>query len=89
VDEGVDAVDPVQQLGAGEEPALEGQLPEDVQALLEVDELQGVAAGDVDGALDEREGREGAADLVYLEEGVSFPRSRPLPTNAWLYLPSR
>lgn len=53
VDKGVDAVDPVEDRRVGEEPFLDRELPEDVQALLDVDELEGVFAGDVDGAFDE------------------------------------
>lgn len=64
VDERVDAVDPVEQGRVVEEPLLDRELPEDVQALLEVDDLQSMLASDVDGALDESEGGEGASDLV-------------------------
>lgn len=53
MDKGVDAVEPVQDRRVGEEPFLDGEFPEDVQALLDVDELECVLAGDVDGAFDE------------------------------------
>lgn len=66
VDEGVYAVDPVQKEGARQEPSLEGQFPEDVQVLLEVDELQSVFAGHVDGSFDESQGCEGSAYLIDL-----------------------
>ena len=66
VDEGVGAVCPVEEGGVFEEPVLEGEFVEEVEALFEVDELEGVGAGDVDGGFDEGEGREGAAELVDL-----------------------
>jgi len=49
VDEGVDAVRPVHEEGMFEEPVLYGELPEDVQTLLEVDDLESMFASDVDG----------------------------------------
>lgn len=64
VDEGVDAVDPAEHGGTLEEPLLEGQLPEDAEALLEVDDLEGMLAGDINGTLHEGDGSEGAAELV-------------------------
>lgn len=66
VDERVDAVDPVDESGTFEEPFLNGQLPEDMQALLEVDELESMFASDVDGAFDESQSRESPAELVDL-----------------------
>jgi hypothetical protein len=39
MDEGVDAVNPVEDVGMGEEPLLDRKLPKDVQVLLKVDEL--------------------------------------------------
>lgn len=49
-----------------EEPLLEGDLPEDEEVLLNMNELKSVPAGDVDGAFDEGKGSDGAADLVNL-----------------------
>lgn len=49
-----------------EEPLLEGNLPEDEEVLLNMNELKSVPAGDVDGAFDEGKGSDGAADLVNL-----------------------
>lgn len=66
VDEGVGSVGPVEEGGVFEEPVLEGEFVEEVEALFEVNELEGVGAGDVDGGFDEGEGREGAAELVDL-----------------------
>lgn len=51
VDEGVCSVGPVNQGRVRNEPLLDGTLEKDVEALLEVDELQGVASCNVDGAL--------------------------------------
>ena len=75
VDEGVDAVCPVHEEGVAKEPCLDGEFVEDVQALLEVDELEGVAACDVHGAFDHCYGAKGAAELVYLRHQslVSIP----------------
>lgn len=70
VDEGVDAVGPVEEEGVLEEPVLDVEFVEEVEALLEVDDLEGMLAGDVDGGFDEGYGREGAAELVYLKLSV-------------------
>lgn len=64
MDEGVDAVNPMKDVGMGEEPLLDRQLPEDVQSLLEVDELKSMATGDIDSALDEGQCSDGTADLI-------------------------
>lgn len=66
VDEGVYAVDLRHQPGVREEEALDGEFPENVQALLELDELQRMVACDVDGALNEGKRSECAAELVDL-----------------------
>lgn len=67
MDEGVDAVCPVENEGVLEEPCLDVEFEEDVQALLESDELQGVAASDVYGAfVNEVKGAYAAPDLVDL-----------------------
>lgn len=72
VDEGVDAVCPVHEKGVLEEPALDVEFEEDVQALLEGDDLQGVAAGDGHGAFDHSHGAEGATELVDLGRGCEY-----------------
>ena len=66
VDEAVDPVRPVEEQRVLQEPALDVEFEEDVEALLEVNELQGMSAGDVHGALNHRHGAEGASKLVYL-----------------------
>lgn len=67
MDEGVDAVCPVENEGVFEEPCLDVEFEEDVQALFEGDELQGVAAGDIYGAfVDEVESAYAAPNLVDL-----------------------
>lgn len=53
VDERVDAVGPLHQRRVLEEPLLDGDLEEEPEGLLEVDDLQRVLAGDVDRLLDE------------------------------------
>ena len=71
VDEGVDAVGPVHERGMFEEPVLDGEFPEDMETLFEMDDLQGVTAGDVDCVLDHSHGGKGATELVDLFRLVS------------------
>jgi hypothetical protein len=66
VDEGVYAVGPVHEEWVLEEPVLHGKLPEDVEALLEVDDLKGMLAGDVDGGVDQSHCGKGTTELVDL-----------------------
>ena len=66
VDEAVDSVGPVEQQRVLQEPALDVEFEENVEALLEVDELQSMAAGDIHGALNHRYSTEGTSELVYL-----------------------
>ena len=49
-----------------EKPALDREFVEEMQTLLEVDELERMAACDIHGAFDHRHGAEGAAKLVDL-----------------------
>jgi hypothetical protein len=49
-----------------EEPGLHVEFEEDMQLLLEVNELEGVATGDVDGAFDHCYCAESSTELVYL-----------------------
>jgi hypothetical protein len=49
-----------------QKPVLHVEFQEYMQALLESDDLQGVAPGDVDGAFEHGYGAEGAAELVDL-----------------------
>ena len=49
------------------EPLLDGHLPEDVQALLEMYDLKRMPAGNVDGVLDKGDGRESTSKLVDLD----------------------
>jgi hypothetical protein len=66
MDEGVDTIDPVEECRPLEEPLLEAYLPEDVELLLEMDELESMLAGDIDGALNKCEGCECPTQLVNL-----------------------
>jgi hypothetical protein len=67
VDERVDAVGPIHEEGMLEEPVLYGKLPEDVETLLEVDDLEGMLAGDVDGGVDQSDGSKGTTELIHLK----------------------
>lgn len=64
VDERIQTVDPVQDGGMSEEPLLKTNFEKDVQALLEVNNLESMLTGDIDSALDEGQCSEGAPDLV-------------------------
>jgi len=66
VDEGVYAVCPVHEEGVAQEPCLDLQLVKYVEVLFEVDELEGVAAGDGYGAFYHCYCGEGSAELVDL-----------------------
>lgn len=76
VDKGVNAVDPVHHGGHLQKVLLDWHLDEDVEALLQVDELERMLARHVDGSLVEGERGEGAADLVHLQ----FDRVREVQT---------
>lgn len=71
MDKRVYAVGPMHQRMMFEEPALYIEFVEDVEPLLEMDDLEGVAPGDVNGAFDHRYGGECAAELIYLFRTVS------------------
>lgn len=58
-----------------EEPFLEGELPEDVKALLKMDKLKGMLASDMDGAFDEGQSSESSANLVDLDREDLLARS--------------
>ena len=60
----------MQDVGALEEPLLETDFPEDSEALLDVDELEGMLASDIDGAFDEGKCGECAAELVDLKKKI-------------------
>ena len=67
VDEGVYAVCPVHEEGVAQEPCLDLQLVEYVEVLFEVDQLEGVAAGNCYCAFDHCHCGEGSAELVDLK----------------------
>lgn len=71
VDERVDAIDPCHEDGILQEEALDSGLVENAQRLFGVDDLQGMPAGDVDGAFDECKSCESASHLVDLIVKVS------------------
>lgn len=81
MDERVNAVDPVQDLGVRKEPLLEANLPENPEALLNVDELEGMLASDVDGAFDESQRSECATNLVNLRVKQCQFLSQSSPTQ--------
>jgi hypothetical protein len=66
MDEAVDSVCPVEKQGVLYEPALNVKFVEDVQALLQMDDLKSMSAGDVDSAFDHCDSTEGAAKLIDL-----------------------
>jgi hypothetical protein len=66
VDERVCLIRPSHERGALEEPPLYGRLDEDAEALLDVDELEGMFPGCVDGGCLQCHGGEGAPELVNL-----------------------
>jgi hypothetical protein len=61
VDEGVYPIYPYQCDGVLEEEVLDWEFPEYVEGLFEVNYLEGMFAGNVDGSFDEGYGGEGAA----------------------------
>ena len=66
MDEGVSPVDPVQESWMLQKPLLERHLPEDVEALLQVDDLEGVFSSNIDCAFDECQSRERSSKLIHL-----------------------
>lgn len=50
-----------------EEPFLEGRFDEDMEALLKVNELEGMLAGNVDGAFDKGKSSDSATNLIDLD----------------------
>lgn len=64
VDERVGSVGPVHEVWSLEEPSLNRKLDKEMKALLEVDQLQGVSASDVDSGVVEEQGGESTAKLV-------------------------
>lgn len=66
MDEGVDPVDPVNSDMTCEEPLLDGDLPKDVQPLLEVYKLEGMSASGEDSAINDIYGRQCPSDLIDL-----------------------
>ena len=68
--ERVHPVDPVEQSWTCKEPFLERELPKDAEALLPADDLKGMFACNVDGTLYDRQGCDGAPELVHpVDEG--------------------
>lgn len=61
MDEGIHSIDPVQQNRTLQEPLLDGYFPEDTQALLQMNHLEGVLSGDMDGPLDNGDSGERSA----------------------------
>ena len=66
MDEGVCAVRPVEEERVLQEPRLDVEFEEEVELLLEMDDLEGVATRYVDGAFDHCDCGECATELVYL-----------------------
>jgi hypothetical protein len=66
MDEAVDSVCPVEKQGVLYEPPLNVKLVEDVQALLQMDDLKSMSAGNIDSAFDHCDSTKGTAQLVDL-----------------------
>ena len=66
MDKGVYTIGPVHQERVFEEPTLHIKFVEDVESLLEMDDLEGMATSDVHGAFDHCHRRERATELIYL-----------------------
>ena len=81
MDKAVQPIDARHQARKGHEELLDRNFPEDVQALLELDQLEGMSASDVDSAFDESHGRECAAELIDLMHVQISPGSL---TRLWL-----
>jgi hypothetical protein len=65
VDEGVGAVDPVHQSRVVKEVLLDRWLPENVEALFEVNQLKGMVASRVNGSLNDHHCGESSPKLIY------------------------
>ena len=65
---------------------LDVELKEEVEALLEVDELEGVLACDVDGGLNEGNGCECAAKLVHLTRVSTLSPRIQMPSRLTQYI---
>jgi len=68
VDEGVRLVRPPHQDGVAKEPLLDVALDEDAEGLLQMDNFERVLARHVYCRCQERDGREGTAQLVHLRD---------------------
>jgi hypothetical protein len=66
MDEGVYPVDPRHNQRATKKEVLNGQLPEDSQAFLHLNQFQGMASGDVDGVFLKGDGGECTTELICL-----------------------
>lgn len=66
MNERVYTVCPVEYEGVLQEPCLHIEFEEDVESLFEVDDLEGVPAGDVDSAFDHCYCGECATELIHL-----------------------
>lgn len=66
VDEAVDSVCPVEEQGVLYKPPLNVKFVEYVQALLQVDDLKSMSAGDIDSAFHHCDSTEGTAQLIDL-----------------------
>ena len=66
VDEAVDSVCPVEEQGVLYKPPLNVKFVEYVQALLQVDDLKSMSAGDIDSAFHHCDSTEGTTQLIDL-----------------------
>lgn len=71
VDEGVQPIDVHHEPRVRHEELLNGDLPEDVQSFLQIDELKGMTTGNMNCAFNECDRREGSSELVYLRSSGS------------------
>ena len=64
VDERIDAVDPMHHGRISQKPLLNSRLPENMKALLEMDELQCMVSCNMDGAFHQRHSRKCPTELI-------------------------
>lgn len=67
MDEAIDSVCPVEKQGVPYEPPLNVKFVEDVQALLQMNDLKSMSAGDIDSAFNHCDSTKGTAQLVDLQ----------------------
>lgn len=64
--EGVEPIDVFHDDGIAHEESLNGDFPKDMKVLFDCNDLEGMAAGHIDGSFDESQGCKGPTELIYL-----------------------